>query len=156
MDDPLISYRYLDGGRVVEAQCSSAAPRIEAGVAEPLTPDDADALERYRSASPEEAAEPEFPAQEEFGEGEIIPSSPEPEGPEIDPDVDWPAGYEFAQAGGYLTVTAPDGGAVSSDTPSGKWLGREAGRRAAWRHLQGDDAGKGGFLRRAIARVREG
>ena len=146
-DDPLISYRYLAGGRVVEAQCSSAALRIEDGIAEPLTPEDTAIYERYR-VSTEETAEPEpveFPAPEEFREAEIIPLRPESEAPEagvdpeqakeLNPDVDWPAGHTFKRSGAWVAVFDPDGDEVRSTTPAGMWR-MEAGRKAAWHDLE--------------------
>ena len=129
-DDPLISYRYLAGGRVVEAQCSSAALRIEAGEAEPLTPEDTAIYEGYRGADA-----PETVTWTVTGTEAVEEVAPTPEVPPLDPDTDWPAGYTFKRSGAYVAVFDPDGDEVRSTTPSGMWR-MEAGRKAAWHDLE--------------------
>ncbi len=53
--DPYISYRYLNDGREVEAQCSSAHPRIAAGVARPVAGESAEAYTAWLEAQGEDA-----------------------------------------------------------------------------------------------------
>lgn len=51
-----------------------------------------------------------------------------------------PMGYEFKASGSYVEVTAPDGEVVESDSPSGKWHGKEAALEAAWEHAEAHEA----------------
>lgn len=65
--------------------------------------------------------------------------TPEPEietAPEGDDRDGWPDGYTFRKAGAYLAVFSPDGDAVLSDSPSGKFRGEDAAQEAAWTHRE--------------------
>ena len=154
-DDPFINYRYLNDGRVVQAQCSSAALRIEAGVAEPLTPDDAEIYGRYSGVSPAEPEEPAAPLALVESEPEVE-AEPEPEAaapvaleePEPEPAVPeegeapqgaqdgWPDGYTWLRSGPWYTVTSPDGDAV------GKFKGKGAAQEGAWTYEAGRPRGE--------------
>lgn len=64
---------------------------------------------------------------------------PEPEEQE-DASAGWPEGYAWSKRGRWVAVTAPDGSAVESERPSGKWAGEDEASDAAWQHARAEQA----------------
>ena len=110
--DSLVTMRYLNDGRLVESQCSSATRFIEAGEAVPLEGHEAtyDAWMKAQGQTPVERPKPEpepEPEEEEEPAEESEPEEAEEE--EEEEDIGLPNGYRVRQYGKWRTVYGPDG-----------------------------------------------
>lgn len=117
----LVSFRYTDG---------RTKPRK--GYVVTMSP------ERVQAMLAEDAPI-EIVEGHEFVSVKAKPVEVEPEtetAPEGDKRDGWPDGYKHTRHGAYVAVQSPEGKAVLSDTPSGKFRGENAAQEAAWEHKE--------------------